>query len=735
MAEEKIVKEIGFTVDAGLIQRLGYELVGRAETAVSELIKNAYDADATVVDVEFIDANDDKGTLIISDNGIGMTEKQLVEGFMRISSTDKIHNPKSARYNRTKAGQKGIGRFATQRLGEKLTIITQTIEANYAIKIVIDWNLYNIDTELTSIKFPIEYIEKQKVEGTTLRIESLRDIWNVTAIKRVNSYVAELFQPDYLSEKSRSYNSAVQNDATFKVDFNQTIRGRRETVVNDKLAIFDKSLAVFEGYIDADHRGVLHIFSEPLGLNDDLYIECSDKEAKFTAVQDVYFRIHYFIYSRYQYYRGRITAKDLNVIQEMSKTAGGVRLYRNGFRVLPYGEPTDDWTNIDRRWSSESGITNVPLNNKNLFGFVEITAPDGKIFEETASREGLIENEAFRQLSTFVHKSLVAARQRVGEKIKVFKDEDHRASGRREETQQESTQEKIRKLRQILEESTDATEEGERTQESREEEKAKQEQKKAEGIKIVEEISKELEEASMLRVLAGMGLTIGEFTHEIKQFQPAVYGHISQLKNQNLSKEGESQLKGIEQNIDDLIAYTSYFSATVDQNICRETKPVDVLAVIDNFHQTINNDLKKNDIKFKVEEWDYRVVTVPMHRSEWSSILFNLYTNAKKAIKRAHSIGKILVEVGVERDSVFINFHDNGDGIPEENRYRIFNAFFTTSTPAGFDAPKNDQMVGTGLGLKIVKDIISSYKGQIFVTPPQEGYSTCFRIEIPRLKK
>lgn len=735
MSEEKKIKEVGFTVDAGLIQRLGYELVGRAETAVSELIKNSYDADATVVDVEFIDANNENGTLTISDNGIGMTEKQLVEGFMRISSTDKIHNPKSERYNRTRAGQKGIGRFATQRLGEKLIIVTQTLDANYAIKIVIDWNLYNIDTDLTSIKFPIEYVEKQRAEGTTLKIESLRDIWNVTAIKKVNSYVAELFQPDYLSERSRNYNSAIQNDATFKVDFNQTIRGRRETVVNDKLAIFDKSLAVFEGFIDAEHRGKLRIISEPLGLNDDLYIDYSDEEAKFTALKDVYFRIHYFIYSRYQYYRGRITAKDLSVIQEMSKTAGGVRLYRNGFRVLPYGEPTDDWTNIDRRWSSESGITNVPLNNKNLFGFVEITAPDGKVFEETASREGLIENEAFGQLSTFLHKSLVAARQRVGEKIKVFKDHDNRSSDKREETQQETAQEKIKKLRQILEESTNTKEEGEKTQENREEEKAKQEQKKAEGIKLVEEISKELEEASMLRVLAGMGLTIGEFTHEIKQFQPAVYGHISQLKNQNLSEDAGIQLKGIEQNIDDLIAYTSYFSATVDQNICRETKPVDVLAVIDNFNQTINNDLKKNDIKFEVDEWDYRVITIPMHRSEWSSILFNLYTNAKKAIKRAKSIGKILVEVGVEGDYIFINFHDNGDGIPEENRSRVFNAFYTTSTPAGFDAPKNDQMVGTGLGLKIVKDIINSYKGKIFVISPQEGYSTCFRIEIPRLKE
>ena len=104
--EEKSIREVGFTVDAGLIQRLGYELVGRAETAVSELIKNAYDADATVVDVDFIDSDVKGGTLIVSDNGVGMTEDQLINGFMRISSADKIHNPVSEKFRRTKAGKK-----------------------------------------------------------------------------------------------------------------------------------------------------------------------------------------------------------------------------------------------------------------------------------------------------------------------------------------------------------------------------------------------------------------------------------------------------------------------------------------------------------------------------------------------------------------------------------------------------------------------------------------------------
>jgi HSP90 family molecular chaperone len=82
------------------------------------------------------------GTLHIEDDGLGMTREQLINGFMRISSTDKLRNPISERFNRNRAGQKGIGRFAVQRLGEKLTITTQTEDSDFAPKVIVDWEKY-----------------------------------------------------------------------------------------------------------------------------------------------------------------------------------------------------------------------------------------------------------------------------------------------------------------------------------------------------------------------------------------------------------------------------------------------------------------------------------------------------------------------------------------------------------------------------------------------------------------
>jgi len=121
-----------------------------------------------------------------------------------------------------------------------------------------------------------------------------------------------------------------------------------------------------------------------------------------------------------------------------------------------------------------------------------------------------------------------------------------------------------------------------------------------------------------------------------------------------------------------------------------------------------------------------------MHPSEWASILFNLYTNSKKAIKRAKTDGNIFIRCGKDDKIVFLEFSDNGDGISKENEENIFNAFYTTSTASNHTSNDATALTGTGLGLKIVKDIIEFYNGEIYVSSPVEGYNTTIRIEIPK---
>ena len=165
----------------------------------------------------------------------------------------------------------------------------------------------------------------------------------------------------------------------------------------------------------------------------------------------------------------------------------------------------------------------------------------------------------------------------------------------------------------------------------------------------------------------------------------------------------------------------------MSQNLDREKKPVEINRVVRQFVKTI-----KDEIDIEVEQLSYGAVTKPMHLSEWSSILSNLYSNSKKAIKRKKCQGKILIQLGIENNDTFLLFNDNGDGIEDKDKDYVFDAFFTTSKPVSFDSPSNEQLIGTGLGLKIIKDIVLGNKGTISIVEPSQGYTTCFKITIPK---
>jgi signal transduction histidine kinase len=121
-----------------------------------------------------------------------------------------------------------------------------------------------------------------------------------------------------------------------------------------------------------------------------------------------------------------------------------------------------------------------------------------------------------------------------------------------------------------------------------------------------------------------------------------------------------------------------------------------------------------------------------MHPSEWSSILLNLLTNSIKATKRAQRPSRFLIRVGSNAPGfVFLEFSDNGDGIPLENRDRVFDAFFTTTGGSAARASDATQAIGTGLGLKIVADIVHSVGGRTEVVDPPSGYATSIRITVP----
>ncbi|MEO5713854.1 MAG: HAMP domain-containing sensor histidine kinase, partial [Luteolibacter sp.] len=123
--------------------------------------------------------------------------------------------------------------------------------------------------------------------------------------------------------------------------------------------------------------------------------------------------------------------------------------------------------------------------------------------------------------------------------------------------------------------------------------------------------------------------------------------------------------------------------------------------------------------------------TQPMHSAEVASLLLNFYSNSLKAIKATTGERRMHVETTSEEDYVVIRFSDTGEGIPEENREKIFDLFFTTRSAAPASASTLEENTGTGLGLWIVHQIVTRAKGSVEVVEPPEGFSTCIEVRLP----
>jgi len=181
-------------------------------------------------------------------------------------------------------------------------------------------------------------------------------------------------------------------------------------------------------------------------------------------------------------------------------------------------------------------------------------------------------------------------------------------------------------------------------------------------------------------------------------------------------------------------SYTAYFRASVSQNAKREITPINLKTTVNSFFRQIENNTNKANIEIDKEYLNQYLITCPMHPSEWLSILFNLYTNSKKAIRRNKSItdGKILVKIEKIETEIHIEFSDNGDGISNDIKEKVFLPFYTTSNPVNSEELDVKDNSGTGLGLYIVQKIINSYSGVIRVSSPSdENYSTSFKIILP----
>lgn len=698
---------VRFTTDAELVSRLGKELVARQETAVSELVKNAYDADATVVRVIFSRTEKAGGELFVVDNGSGMSRKELIDGFMRLASGSKIEEPVSTRYGRRRAGRKGIGRFAAQRLGSQLELTTQKLNRKNALRVSLRWDKFKRNRDLSSIASPIRENPKKEDEGTTLHIKGLREAWTDARIARAYRFTDELIQPFPLSKRTML---PGELDPGFKATFYKRIRGKDIEVASEDRMVFDHALAEVTATVNARGKGHWHLVSKRYDLDEKTPFS-PDKESPnltFKHLRNVHLHAYYFIW-----HSALVPRQQSTQLRSLANEQGGIRLYRNGFRVLPYGEPRNDWLGLDERYRQRSAL--FPLGNTNWFGFVEITDAEGTKFEETSSREGIANNPSYDELVSFASQALVAAAQRVasvrGRKLTAGQ-KDYRAADTRpsEETltriadDLEAIAKRLRKV-------------------------SDQKAIRSAAEKVLNAGKALLEENSTLRVLSSLGLTIAIFAHEVRHRIFNLQQLTGQKSDAGMTPDEQKKLLlEVESGLKVLQAYTAYFDKTISQNVRREIEEQDLTDLLFTFIDEFRAVVERRGVKF-VDEIEEGLLTIRMHSSEWASVLANLLTNSLKAIRRGRhrGDGHILVRAWQKDGTIFLEFADDGDGIPNEIQMRIFDPFFTTT---GVSDVSDSELAGMGLGLTIVRDILSAYGGSIRLSKAPKDYSTCFRIEI-----
>lgn len=707
-----------FSVDAAHIQRLGEQLVSKQETALSELIKNAYDADATMVTLDFSAHALVGGVLRISDNGTGMTESVIRSSWMRISTNMKEEEPRSPVFGRTRAGRKGIGRFSVQRLGRQLIFNSRPIDEIVGYRVRFDWDeAFRPGVSLADVFSRIERFDKAADDhGTTLEIIDLRDAWSMAAIERVWKAVV-LLQPPFpivVTPQGRRTTNKSGRDAGFQVVINNVTRDEQTELFSIERSFLDKALALIEAAVDDDGRAYVRLRSERLDVDE--REECPEK---FLLTGAFRLESRYFIFES-----SLLSGMSQASAAAMGREFGGIRIYRNGFRVQPYGEPSDDWLALAYDTSRRNIL--VPANNFNFFGHVTVSSEANPLLEETSSREGLIENEAFAEVRAFTRWALEWAALRVA----ALRQRKQRAS----EKGFTSTRLKPSMIVQEMLHRRGAT--GGTSNPAKREGEDEDLEQLAQVVRQYEadveaKIAASIEYEEMLRILASLGLSISVFGHEIKGAERAVAADllllndvINDIADDDLKTMLQSQHADLDQSAGRLFDIGGYIGTLMSRTESRELRSLSVKGSIDRFARQFSSYMAKQRISFVVDVAPWELRTTPMHAAELDSVLLNFLTNSIKSMKRAKvDTREVRIEARRAGRLIVIAFEDNGAGIAPDLQERIFDPFFTTTMGEddGVAGP------GTGLGLKIVSDIAESYGGSATVAEPSDGY-TC-RVE------
>ena len=410
---------------AHILQRIGNELISSETVAIIELVKNAYDADATRVLVRFQGPLEiGQGRIEVMDNGHGMSLETIQTTWMEPATLFRKRQQRSEQYGRRVLGEKGIGRFAASRLANNLEVVTRRTGEGREIRALFDWSQFDDEQKyldqaevLWEESAPAEicsgstiqalWREEQTPEsselthGTILRMEGLRAVWGESQFETLHTGLSRLISPFFEQDQLTAH-------GTFQIYLELPEQfAPLSGIIKPPEALKNPHYAIKGSVDDTGHYSLTFQLPGHDGQ------ECRTGQFTFPdrhTPQCGPFSIELRVWDRdslssLAHERGATIAD----VRRDLDAAAGINIYRDRFRVLPYGEPRNDWLRLDLRRVQNPTMR---LSNNQIMGYVLISADQNPQLRDQSNREGLIEGPALDDLRELVKMVLTEIEKR-----------------------------------------------------------------------------------------------------------------------------------------------------------------------------------------------------------------------------------------------------------------------------------------------------------------------------------
>ncbi len=656
---------------ARLIRTIGDEIVSSPKVALLELVKNAYDADATRVMIRLSGAHygETPQRLEILDDGTGMTRDVILDDWLVPATPSKKRRTRTPRGRRV-LGEKGVGRFAAARLGSKLEMVTRAAESHEEIVVRVDWDAFANDEAFLD-EIPIELEERDPqvfvgggnspCHGTLVRISDLAFKWDKDFEASIVGSLERLVSP--FTDLADFTIVLDQDGAVTEIQPSEIVRN---------------PMYQLRGRVGPDGR-----YEIELTLPDGAKVcESGTVQGEFTCGP---FSLEIRAWDRdpdsLRPFAERLN-RSVEEIRHALDLHCGISVYRDGFRVLPYGERGNDWLGLDLR--SRLAPTTRFANNQ-VVGIVEVSADDNPALLDQTNREGIRDSKEFREfrmaiLQLLTHLETARTRFKRQAKLKppLTKDPGDPLSVFRLGDLVNYVRETHPADRVLLETVTRAQRD------------------------VLLEAKRLRETQARFARLATLGGLIDRLLHEGRR--PL---SLLRMEAQNgaksafawpdpYGKEASARFRKIDEHAGVIAAQFERLEPLATRKRGRP-KAIPIESIARRAVQFYGDDLKRYRIEVGLPDSE---TFVTADEAEIETVFTNLLDNSIYWLQQIEPPRRIVILVERERDnSVTVLFSDNGPGVPEEHRRYIFEPYYSTKPN------------GVGLGLYIAALIIADYYG------------------------